>query len=172
MTKISIAALLAAAWAFSAPVYAQDVSASGEVSAEVSTEVSVEPSVEPSTEVSAEASGEVSAEASGEVSQPADDDSGASADFDIDTSLDIDISVEQTTQIRQVVIQQNVQPIEVDFDVTIGATVPSTVTLTPLPIEVIQLIPGFEGYLFFLLPDGRIVIVAPTTLQVVLIIYA
>jgi hypothetical protein len=44
--------------------------------------------------------------------------------------------------------------------------------LTPLPVQIVQLIPGFEGYLFFLLPDGRIIIVSPTTLKVVLIIYA
>ena len=45
-------------------------------------------------------------------------------------------------------------------------------TLAPLPVTIVQLIPGFEGYLFFLLPDGRIIIVSPSTLKVVLIIYA
>ena len=54
----------------------------------------------------------------------------------------------------------------------IGATVPSTVVLTPLPVQIIQIIPGFEGFLFFILPDGTIVIVSPATLKVVLIIYA
>ena len=53
-----------------------------------------------------------------------------------------------------------------------NATVPSTVVLTPLPVQIIQIIPGFEGFLFFILPDGTIVIVSPATLKVVLIIYA
>src|SRR5690606_37552459 len=109
--------------------------------------------------------------ASGEVSAPADGDDGGST-FDIDTSLNIDISVEQTVEIRNFVVEANVEPVAVDFDVTVGTTIPATVTLSPLPVQIAQLIPGFEGYLFFLLPDGRIVIVSPTTLKVVLIIYA
>jgi hypothetical protein len=44
------------------------------------------------------------------------------------------------------------------------------VTLTPLPATIVALNAGLEGYLFFMLPDGRIIVVSPTTLKVVLII--
>ena len=91
MIRISIAALLAA-FAFTAPVHAQDAPASAEVGA------------------------------------PANSDTT----FDIDTGLDIAISTEQAAQIRHVV-ESNFEPVTVDFDAAIGATVPSTVTLSPLP---------------------------------------
>lgn len=159
MTKISVAVLLATAWALAAPVHAQDVSTSAEVPAEVSA-----PSVEISTEPSAEPSAEASAEASAPQS--------AAASFDIDAGLDIAIDADQIAQIRSFVAEAGVQPVNVDFDVKIGTTVPSTVTLALLPAPVLQLIPGFEGYLFFVLPDGRIAIVSPTTLKIVLIVYA
>ncbi|RYE08774.1 MAG: DUF1236 domain-containing protein [Hyphomicrobiales bacterium] len=163
MSKISIAALLVAAWAIAAPAYAQDVSASAEISA--SAEVSTAPSVDPGT------SSEVSVEPSGEVStQPSSE--GGGTKVDVDSSININVTVQQTVEIRNYVIQLNVQPVTVDFDIVLGATVPSTVVLTPLPAQIIQLVPGFEGYLFFLLPDGRIIIVSPTTLKIVVILYA
>lgn len=142
MKKLSILAL-AAAITFGAPTYAQDTSPSSEVSA------NVEPSVDPSIEVSASSEG-------GET---------------IDTSLDIEITPEQTAQIRQFVVETNVQPVAVDFEIAVGASVPATVTLTPLPMQIAAVVPGIEGYFFFL-ADGRIVIVSPATLKVVLIIYA
>ena len=143
MTKISTLALLTAMWAFAAPSYAEDASVSAEASA--------------SAEVR-----------SGEVGAP--DDGGV--DFDIDVSLGIDITVENTVEIRRIVVEQGVQPIEVDFDVAIGSAIPATVSLSPLPIQIVQVIPGFEGFWFFILADGGIIIVSPATLKVVLIIYA
>jgi hypothetical protein len=59
---------------------------------------------------------------------------------------------------------------EVDFDVSIGTAVPDTITLTPLPARVVEIVPQYAGFLFFLLPDGRIVIVAPDTLEIVFIL--
>jgi hypothetical protein len=64
-----------------------------------------------------------------------------------------------------------VEPVTtVDFDVSVGVAVPKTVVLNPLPPTVIKIVPQFEGYLFFLLPDGRIVIVEPDTLHIVYIL--
>jgi hypothetical protein len=48
--------------------------------------------------------------------------------------------------------------------------VPAAVELHPLPARIIKIVPEYRGYEFFLLPDGRIVIVEPDTLKVVLII--
>src|SRR3569833_2074856 len=42
--------------------------------------------------------------------------------------------------------------------------------LLPLPARVVEIVPQFEGYLFFVLADGRIVIAAPDTLKIVAII--
>lgn len=85
---------------------------------------------------------------------------------------DVDVTVEQKTEITQVIKEQNVEPIEVDFDVSVGTAVPETikVKLQPVPQRIVQIVPAYEGYLFFVLADGRIVIVNPSTLQIVLII--
>jgi hypothetical protein len=50
--------------------------------------------------------------------------------------------------------------------------VPRTVKakLQPLPRRIVQIVPAYEGYLYFVLADGRIVIVDPSSLQVVVII--
>lgn len=95
--------------------------------------------------------------------------SEASGTFDLDTGLDIAVSAEQAAAIRAFVRESAVPPVEVDFGIALGAAIPSTVTLSPLPR---QIVPALEGYLFFLLPDGRIVVVSPSTLKIVLIVYA
>jgi hypothetical protein len=87
--------------------------------------------------------------------------------------VDVNVTTEQQTEIRTAITQVNVQPvtnIDIDIDINVGVVIPQTVTLTPLPARVVTLLPQFAGYLFFLLPDGRIVIVAPTTLKVVYIL--
>jgi hypothetical protein len=159
--KTSIVALVAATFALSAPALAQDASVG--VSTEVSAEV---PSIE--TSVSAEAGGSTSTDATASASA----EGGADVNFDIDANIDLDITAEQTVEIRKLIVDANVQPVTVDFDVSIGATIPASVTLTPLPAGIVALNAGLEGYLFFVLADGRIVVVSPTTLKVVLIIRA
>lgn len=50
---------------------------------------------------------------------------------------------------------------EITFDPTIGAAVPETVVVEPVPPEIIAVSPETEGYEYFTLPDGRIVLVHP-----------
>ena len=49
----------------------------------------------------------------------------------------------------------------VAVEATIGATVPDTVVLAPVPAEIVAVAPETEGYEYFTLPDGKIVIVHP-----------
>ena len=49
----------------------------------------------------------------------------------------------------------------VAFDPTIGTAVPETVVLAPVPPEIIAVSPETEGYEYFTLPDGKIVLVHP-----------
>lgn len=111
------------------------------------------------------------ASASSEVSASVEISPSSQVSEPVDTSLDIEITAEQTAQIRQFVVETNVQPVTVDFDIAVGASVPATVTLTPLPMQIAAVVPGIEGYFFFL-ADGGIAIVSPATLKIVLIIYA
>jgi hypothetical protein len=82
----------------------------------------------------------------------------------------VNITTEQKTEIVKDIKTVDVQPVHIDFTVNVGVTVPATVELHPLPARIIKIVPEYRGYEFFLLPDGRIVIVEPGTLKVVLII--
>lgn len=87
------------------------------------------------------------------------------------TSVDLGLTDGQASEIAKIIAGTNVQPAATDLDVAVGVAIPSTITLSPLPVEVTSLVPGLNGYLFFVLADGRIVLVSPNTLEVVLVIY-
>ncbi|MBB2673445.1 UNVERIFIED_ORG: hypothetical protein GGE44_003010 [Rhizobium esperanzae] len=85
----------------------------------------------------------------------------------------VNISVEQQTEIRTVVKEVNVAPVkDVDFTVSVGTTIPKKVRLERLPPRIVKIVPQYEGYQFFILADGRIVIVDPDALTIVYIIEA
>ena len=47
---------------------------------------------------------------------------------------------------------------------------PQTIELYPLPPRVVEIVPVYDDYRYFILADGRIVIVEPDTLLIVYII--
>jgi len=87
-----------------------------------------------------------------------------------ETTGSIDINTEQRTEITQVIREEKADPVDVDFDVNVGVAVPRTVTLRPLPPRVIEIVPAYRDYEYFVLADGRIVIVDPDTLKIVYIL--
>jgi hypothetical protein len=87
-----------------------------------------------------------------------------------ETTGSIDINTEQRTEITQVIREEKADPVDVDFDVNVGVAVPRTVTLRPLPPRVIEIVPAYREYEYFVLADGRIVIVDPDTLKIVYIL--
>lgn len=93
---------------------------------------------------------------------------GADASTDTTVTGSIDLSAEQQTELRTV-LTQDVSPIELDTDIAVGVTVPDTVEFRPLPPRFVEVVPQYEGYRYFVLADGRIVIVKPDTLEVVYI---
>ncbi|TPI27155.1 DUF1236 domain-containing protein [Mesorhizobium sp. B3-2-1] len=82
------------------------------------------------------------------------------------------VTVEQKTQITQVIRETKVQPVSnVDFDVSVGIEVPRhKIRLHRLPARIVKIIPAYESYDYFVLADGRIVIVDPDTYKIVLIL--
>lgn len=85
--------------------------------------------------------------------------------------VQVNVTSEQQTEIRQIITETKVEPVpSVDFTVNVGAAVPQTVTLHPLPPRIIKLVPEYESYEYFVLADGRIVIVDPGSHEIVLII--
>src|SRR5262249_52044335 len=87
-----------------------------------------------------------------------------------ETTGSINITTRQRTEVRQVFTTERVEPARVDFDVNVGVRVPRTVTLHRLPPRVVELVPAYEHYEYFMLADGRIVIVKPDTLEVVYVL--
>jgi hypothetical protein len=79
-----------------------------------------------------------------------------------------ELSVEQQGRLRAAITAAQSGPIvDVDFAVTPGAQVPDHVSLQPLPAEITEIAPELAGQSFFLLPDGRIAVVAPQSREII-----
>lgn len=87
-----------------------------------------------------------------------------------ETTASIDISAEQKTEIRTIIQETRVEPATVDIDLRVGVAVPTTVEFHPLPTRIVEIVPQYRGYEYFLLADGRIIIVEPATHEVVYIL--
>lgn len=77
---------------------------------------------------------------------------------------------EKRSQITSVIKQEKVQEVtNVNFNISIGATVPSTVRYYPLPARVVEIYPEWRGY-DFIYVRGRYIILRPKTHEIVYII--
>jgi len=85
-----------------------------------------------------------------------------------------ELTPDKTKVIREKIIATKVKPIEHDKigKISVGIIVPTSIELHPLPIDVIEFVPDYRGYLYFMLTDGTIVIVEPSTLQIAHILAA
>jgi hypothetical protein len=113
--------------------------------------------------------GEAETEGTAQTEQPAD----SQDETETGAIAPTEVTVEQKTEIKQVVQEVDVEPIavdSVDFDISVGVAVPQTIEVHPLPPRIVEIVPAYEGYRYFLLADGRIVIVEPDTLEIVVII--
>jgi hypothetical protein len=57
----------------------------------------------------------------------------------------------------------------VDFNITVGTTVPRTVELAPLPPRIIEVVPAYRGYRYVVVGDS-LIIVDPSTFEIVAIV--
>lgn len=90
-----------------------------------------------------------------------------------DQKSTVNITTEQRTEIRQTIVKQGNAPrvTNVNFNVSVGAVVPSTVQVVVLPPRVVEIYPQWRGYRYFIVGE-RIIIVEPDTLRIVFIIDA
>jgi hypothetical protein len=85
--------------------------------------------------------------------------------------VNVNVTTEQKTEIRQVIKTENVEPVEhVTFDVDVGTSIPHSVHLHRLPPRIVKIVPAYEAYEYFVLADGRIVIVDPDSYEIVYIL--
>lgn len=82
----------------------------------------------------------------------------------------ININDQQRTRVTQSITRLNVQPVNnVNFSLTVGTAIPRDVRLQTLPTDVVEVVPQYRGYSFFVVRD-EIVIVEPSTYQIVTVL--
>jgi DNA mismatch repair ATPase MutL len=82
----------------------------------------------------------------------------------------VNINAQQRTRVAESITRLNVQPLNnVNFSLTVGTAVPRDVRLQTLPSEVVEVVPQYRGYSFFVVRD-EIVIVEPSTYQIVTVL--
>lgn len=80
------------------------------------------------------------------------------------------LPAEKRSLFRKKLVSRDVQRVHRDklkFRIGVGARVPRTIRFYPLPPDVIQFVPAYRGYLYFLTEDGLVVIVDPRTFEIV-----
>jgi hypothetical protein len=85
--------------------------------------------------------------------------------------MNVQINTEQRTRIRETVLKGKPNRVsKVDFKITVGTRVPrERVHLVVVPETIVEVVPRYRGYLYFVVED-EIVIVDPKTLEIVAVI--
>lgn len=79
----------------------------------------------------------------------------------------VNINDQQRTRISQSIAKLDVKPItNVNFSLSVGTVVPRDVHLATLPADVVEVVPQYRGFSFFVVKD-EIVIVDPQSYQIV-----
>jgi hypothetical protein len=82
----------------------------------------------------------------------------------------VNINDQQRTRVAESITRLNVQPLNnVNFSLTVGTAVPRDVRLQTLPSDLVEVVPQYRGYSFFVVRD-EIVIVEPSTYQIVTVL--
>jgi len=79
------------------------------------------------------------------------------------------VTPEVQTQFRDYVVKQHVKPLTLQGKVAVGAVLPGTVSLEPVPDVIIQANPDFKTYQYAYVGD-QIVLVEPQTRKIVQVI--
>ncbi|MDK4742661.1 DUF1236 domain-containing protein [Rhizobium sp. CNPSo 3464] len=90
------------------------------------------------------------------------------------STTNTNITVEQQTQVRQVIKEVHTTPVRESEikTVSVGVSIPHSIRLEPLPPRIVKIIPQYKSYRFFVLADGRIVIVDPNSFTIVYVLEA
>jgi hypothetical protein len=82
----------------------------------------------------------------------------------------VNINDQQRTRVAESITRLNVQPLNnVNFSLTVGTAVPRDVRMQTLPSDLVEVVPQYRGYSFFVVRD-EIVIVEPSTYQIVTVL--
>jgi cytoskeletal protein RodZ len=116
----------------------------------------------------APASGNANTAAQQPTSQPSTATNTAQSSTNVNAS--VNINDQQRTRVAESITRLNVQPLtNVNFSLTVGTAVPRDIRLQTLPADVVEVVPQYRGYSFFVVRD-EIVIVEPSTYQIVTVL--
>jgi hypothetical protein len=87
------------------------------------------------------------------------------------TRAAVNLSPEQKTKVRTVIREKvKAEPLtNVNFSISVGTRVPREVRYYPLPAEIVEIHPAWRGY-YFILVNDQIVIIEPSSFEIVAII--
>jgi hypothetical protein len=84
----------------------------------------------------------------------------------------VQLSSEQRTKIHATLSNKRAERVtNVNFEIRVGARVPRTVRFYPLPVEIVEIVPEYQGYDYVLVGD-EILIIDPETLEIVAVLPA
>jgi hypothetical protein len=81
----------------------------------------------------------------------------------------ITLTPEIETEFRTFITTEEIDPVELDAEIAIGTPLPDTVVLQPVPDVIVTKAPELEGHRFTVV-GGRVVLVEPTSTNVVAVI--
>lgn len=80
------------------------------------------------------------------------------------------VAPEKAAKINEVIAREKVEAVtNVNFSVSVGVNIPSTVTVRPLPKSIVEIVPQYRGYDYVVVRD-EIVIIEPRTRKIVTVI--
>ena len=99
--------------------------------------------------------------------QPSNTQSNAAQSSSSNVSVSASLNQTQRTRVSESIARLNVAPINnVNFSLSVGTVVPRDVRFQPIPADVVEILPQYRGYSFFVVRDD-IVIVEPWTNKIV-----
>lgn len=78
----------------------------------------------------------------------------------------INLTLEERYTIKEIVKDAKVDPAPASTDISLGATVPGSVHLNPMPGDIARKVPQIKSHLFFV-KDNKVVIVDPKDSKIV-----
>ena len=99
--------------------------------------------------------------------QPSNTQSNTAQSSSSNVSVSASLNQTRRTRVSESIARLNVAPINnVNFSLSVGTVVPRDVRFQPLPADVMEILPQYRGYNFFVVRDD-IVIVDPSTYKIV-----
>ena len=81
------------------------------------------------------------------------------------------VAPEKAAKINEVISREKVQSVDnVNFSVSVGVNIPSTVTVHPLPPTIVEIVPEYRGYDYIVVRE-EIVIIEPRTRRIITVVH-